>query len=582
MNNDSYEIPSRPALVGRIGVSLIAIVLCAALTAIGLSALGGYQAGLAEQRLVATQTAEIEADIQFALGLTDLEQRRYELAIERFRYVLGVYPDYPGAAERLAEAEALLNQPTPTSVVPPSNTENPAELLAQARTYFGNQEWEAAIARLRELQGLDSTYQPASVQEMLYESLVNLGLIYVRGDRLEEGILLLEQAAAIRPLGDQAEGERWLASLYLTGRNYWGIDWGIVISNLTLVYDQAPSYRDVAARLQEAHVSYADLYMAQTEYCPAEEHYAEALQIASEATIEQRWQAARDGCAEATPIPQSISGALANSTPQPIPGFTGRLAYTAFDAERRFHTLFIFDSTGVVAYMAAGGSQPSWRGDGGALVYHGLFGTQGVYVAYTTEPFTPLLVGEANYPSFSPDGTQIAYSRLEGSTWRLYTISSTCDQTPQGCQPEPIGYGRAPIWGSGGVLAYNGCDAGGCGVMVMTPGAGNETRLTSGLNDLPHSWSPDSDRIAFMSDTGGDWEVYTVDLGGNVVALTDNSANDGLPAWSPDGATIAFMTDREGDWAIYLTNIDGTNPRKALDLGPEHPNWANERISWGP
>jgi tetratricopeptide (TPR) repeat protein len=587
MSNDAYEISPPTAPARRFGLTLILVFLCAALTAIGLSALGGYQAGVAEQRWSATETADIEADIQYSLGLNDLAQGRYALAVERFRYVLGVNPAYPGAAENLALAEASLSGGSPTPTLPPSNTEDPAELLAQAQEYFDAQEWEAAMVRLQELQSLAPDYQPAAVQEMRYSCLVNLGLLYVRGDRLEEGIVLLEQASEIRPLEDQVAGEQRLASLYLVGRDYWGINWDVVINNLSLVYAQAPTYRDVADRLREAHLRYAEAYIAQTEYCPAEQHYAEALQIATDDETHELWQAAHDACAEATPTPPaigSVSVALPPGTPYTIPGFSGHLAYTYFDPERRFTTLFILDGTGTSTYMAAGGSQPDWRSDGSALAYHGYFGTAGLYVAEGAESYTPLVEGDTAYPTFSPDGSQIVYSQLdaEANVWRLYIISSACDQTAGGCQPESIGTGRAPIWGPGGALAYNGCGASGCGIFITTSGVGVETQLTTGFNDLPMSWSPDGQHIAYMSDSDGDWEVYTVDMGGNVAVLTSNSANDGLPAWSPDGGTIAFMTDRDGRWAIYLMNADGSNPRRILDLGPEHPNWANERLSWGP
>ena len=582
MSDKVYEIPSPPPAAGRFGLTLVAVFLCAALTAIGLSGLGGYQAGIHAQRLNATQTAEVEAGIQFSLGLDDLEQGRYELAVERFRYVLGVNPAYPGATENLALAEAALGAGAITPTLPPSNTEDPAELLAQAQEYLDAQEYEAAIVRLQELQALAPDYEPATVQEIRYSALVSLGLLYVRGDRLEEGIVLLEQAAEIHPLDDQAAGEQRLASLYLVGRDYWGINWEVVINNLSLIYAQAPAYRDVADRLREAHVRYAESYVAQADYCPAETHYAEAIRIAADETTQAQWQTAHDACALATPTPPpigSVSVAGPPGTPYPIPGFTGRLAYTYFDAERRFHTLFILDGTGVSTYLAAGGSQPNWRSDGAAIVYRGYFGTPGLYVAYGAESYTPLVEGATDYPSFSPDGSQIVYSQLDqaANVWQIYVISSTCDQSAAGCQPEWIGAGRAPLWGPGRTLAYNGG-----GIFITTPGLGGGTQLTTGFNDLPISWSPDGQRIAFMSDSDGDWEVYTVAVGGGVTRLTDNTANDGIPAWSPDGSTIAFMTDRDGGWAIYLMAPDGSNPRRVLDLGPEHPNWANERMSWGP
>jgi TolB protein len=109
--------------------------------------------------------------------------------------------------------------------------------------------------------------------------------------------------------------------------------------------------------------------------------------------------------------------------------------------------------------------------------------------------------------------------------------------------------------------------------------------LTANPNDTPVGWSPDGGNIAYMSDHGGDWDVFLVNTSGGVVLLTIDDevpASDGLPAWSPDGSAVAFVSNRGGTWGLYLMAPDGSNVRKMLDIGPQHPNWLLERISWAP
>ena len=78
--------------------------------------------------------------------------------------------------------------------------------------------------------------------------------------------------------------------------------------------------------------------------------------------------------------------------------------------------------------------------------------------------------------------------------------------------------------------------------------------------------------------------------GTNREHLTDNDSLDTSPAWSPDGTQIAFVSDRGGNYDIWLMNPDGTNPRNltnTADQNEHYPAWSppkddrRVRISWG-
>ena len=80
-----------------------------------------------------------------------------------------------------------------------------------------------------------------------------------------------------------------------------------------------------------------------------------------------------------------------------------------------------------------------------------------------------------------------------------------------------------------------------------------------------HAALPGADgRIAFQSNQGGDYEVWTVDsAGGTPLQLTTNAVTDGDPAWSPDGSRIAFATNRDGNYEIYTMTRDRVEPATA-------------------
>ncbi len=96
-------------------------------------------------------------------------------------------------------------------------------------------------------------------------------------------------------------------------------------------------------------------------------------------------------------------------------------------------------------------------------------------------------------------------------------------------------------------------------------------------------WSPDGDRLAFVTDVDGDQEIYLIDAdGANLVNLTSNPDGfDGAPAWSPDGEWILFVSDREAVEDYYQDDIykirpDGADLTRLTDHPEEDtaPSWS--------
>ncbi len=101
-----------------------------------------------------------------------------------------------------------------------------------------------------------------------------------------------------------------------------------------------------------------------------------------------------------------------------------------------------------------------------------------------------------------------------------------------------------------------------------------------------------ADRIAFMSDRDGDWEIYAMDdnLTGET-RLTDSLGDDLYPAWSPDCQRIAFVSNRDASYRLYVMDADGTNQQVITgDLcsctarieGASRPSWSPAGYPGGP
>src|SRR4030042_3389078 len=106
------------------------------LLVVSLAAFAGDRVG--ERQRAQTRQGEVQQIIQeqFSLGLQDLEQGRFEIARQRFEYIIRLDPAFPAAAERLADALLGLSEPlfpTPDAIAatPPPNLAPGAGVRAQ-------------------------------------------------------------------------------------------------------------------------------------------------------------------------------------------------------------------------------------------------------------------------------------------------------------------------------------------------------------------------------------------------------------------------------------------------------------------
>src|ERR1043165_7342619 len=101
-------------------------------------------------------------------------------------------------------------------------------------------------------------------------------------------------------------------------------------------------------------------------------------------------------------------------------------------------------------------------------------------------------------------------------------------------------------------------------IWIAVPASGERYQLTSGKKSAGNpAWSPDSRRLAFVSDRDGKRQVYVISpSGGEAMRLTNEENGVGTIAWAPNGSAIAFTSsgtdqakkdrkDKYGDFEIY-------------------------------
>jgi Tol biopolymer transport system component len=221
-------------------------------------------------------------------------------------------------------------------------------------------------------------------------------------------------------------------------------------------------------------------------------------------------------------------------------------------------------------------------------------------VNVTAAPAAPAFAFE---PDYSPDGTKIAFRAGRENAAEIYTINADGTGLAQLTFNSVKDY--SPAWSADGsriAFASNKNDPNGCVnlfgcnvdifVMPATGGSAVQVTVGSGSESFPE-FSPDGSRIAYTSDTGGVYAVYTVNLGTLAVTkLTPDSLRAGLADWSPDGTKIVFSTN----WYpckkpkicksdIHVMNVNGGGITKLTDTFGDNlwPAWSpqGDKIVFG-
>lgn len=98
--------------------------------------------------------------------------------------------------------------------------------------------------------------------------------------------------------------------------------------------------------------------------------------------------------------------------------------------------------------------------------------------------------------------------------------------------------------------------------IYIVPFAGGTPRLvTSEGPSYLHGWSPDGKYLAYCAERHGQYDIYTIPVGGgDETQLTNLPGLDDGPEYSPDGRHIWFNSTRTGLMQIWRMETDGSNP----------------------
>ncbi|HST22680.1 MAG TPA: S41 family peptidase [Blastocatellia bacterium] len=241
-----------------------------------------------------------------------------------------------------------------------------------------------------------------------------------------------------------------------------------------------------------------------------------------------------------------LAGFINVSAQQPAPALYGRLAVN------QTHIVFTY----------AGDLWSVERGGGEAR-------------RITTHP------GEESYPAFSPDGSQLAFSRQIGGNWDIYVMPATGGEARQiTYQPRnDYAYDWTP---DGKTILFMSGLTGGPRLYTIALDGVLQNELPLRPEALNGSFSPDGKRVVYSPTSAiGDWRFYrggskgqiwlANPTNGDIEKLPQGNYNDDFPAWV--GNKIYFLSDRTGIYNLYSYDLSSKQTKQLTTFEHHGVRW---------
>jgi Tol biopolymer transport system component/imidazolonepropionase-like amidohydrolase len=192
----------------------------------------------------------------------------------------------------------------------------------------------------------------------------------------------------------------------------------------------------------------------------------------------------------------------------------------------------------------------------------------------TATPITDIAM-DARQPSWSPEGTRIAFQAYRTSTWQIWTGKA------DGTDLQPVTSGpyddREPSWSPDGrQIAFSSDRSGSYDVWLLTLATGAVTQLTTApSNEFQPSWRSGSAEIAYVSDRREHPGIYAMPASGGPGerVMAASAGNLAGPAFAPDGSSVAFSVVAGSRSRLMIGDRNIADPDE--DVFPFRVQWAS-------
>ena len=184
-------------------------------------------------------------------------------------------------------------------------------------------------------------------------------------------------------------------------------------------------------------------------------------------------------------------------------------------------------------------------------------------------------------PAFSPDQQTMVFSRATEEGTDLYSIN-----IKNNCCLRRLTVGRfsdnlSPTFSPDGQrIAFVSTRPGLPQVYVMAAD-GTDQQLfapfdygVTGSSNAPE-WSPDGQSVAFHRDVAGTLQVFVLDVRTRTVRQLTSVGRNEDPSWAPDSRHLAFVSDRSGYRQLWIIDLETGRIRPLLQQsGARLPAWS--------